>query len=92
MARLRRYICGSLWFGAALLAVLVVSSVLWTVLNAVGDHIGAAGARGVTLVTLVCSVLNFVVLVVLLAVDHLQWTGRVLDGEQEHEDETVDAD
>ena len=88
--RLRRYICGSLWFGAALLAVLVVSSVLWTVLNAVGDHIGAAGARGVTLVTLVCSVLNFVVLVVLLAVDHLEWTSRALD--DEHEDETVDAD
>jgi len=92
VARRRRYICGSLWFGAALLAVLVVSGLLWAVLDAVGDRIGAAGARGVTLVSLICSVLNFVLLVVLLAVDHLEWTSRVLDGEQEDEDETLDAD
>jgi len=73
-----------------LLAVLVVSGVLWAVLNAVGDGVGAAGAQGVAMVAIVCSVLNFVVLVVLLAVDHLDWTGRALDGE--HEDDPVDAD
>ena len=60
--------------GGFLLFALVVSTLLWIALAALGDEAWAPGVLGVVLVTLVCSVLDLVALVVLLALAHIATT------------------
>lgn len=86
--QIRRYIAGSLWAAALLLVVLIVSSVLWFSLRALGDVDGAQGAKGVALVSLVLSVLNFVALVVLLALAQLGCCEPPNESDQTETDKT----
>lgn len=72
----------SLWAGAVLTVLLVISGGLWGILHAVRDGAGAAGAKGVFLVVGACWFLDFVTLVVLTAVCQLRQT--------ETEEETTD--
>lgn len=71
-AKLKSCIAASLWAGALLLLVLVVSAALWGILSAVDDQGAVDGVKGVALVALACWLLNFIGLVVLTAVAQLR--------------------
>jgi hypothetical protein len=72
---LRLYLRGSLWAGALLIVVLLVSGVLWLALAAAGDQTGSQGAKGVALVAIVCLVLDFATVIVLLALAEITRPG-----------------
>lgn len=69
--KFHRYLVGSLWAGALLLVVLLVSVTLWLGLNALGDPAGGQVFAAIAVVTAICWGLNFVALVVLLALAQL---------------------
>ena len=83
----RAFIARTLWSGAILTVLLILSGALWAVLNALGDRAGGQGAKGVFLVAAVCWLLNFVTLVVLLALAQLdsreQFSGETAENETE---------
>ena len=64
---LRRTLVVSLWTGGLLLLVLIVSLVLWCVLDALGDPSGATVARVLALLVGICWMANLTTVVVLLA-------------------------
>ena len=64
---LRRSLIVALWTGGLLLLVLIVSLILWCVLDALGDPSGATVARVLALLVGICWMANLTTVVVLLA-------------------------
>lgn len=64
----------SLWSGAVLSALALVSGLLWGLLGALRDVGGSQGAKGVFLTVAVLWIVNFIALVVLTAL--CQLTGQ----------------
>ncbi|QDT65385.1 hypothetical protein V22_26380 [Calycomorphotria hydatis] len=58
----------SLWAGAILLVVFVVSGGLWLLLSQLGDITGAAGAKGIAVTTGVLLTVDVLTLVVATAI------------------------
>ena len=81
---LRHCVLGTLWGGAVLLLLLVISLALWCVLAAVGDLAGATVARVLAMLVGVCWGLDLLTLVVLVAFGQIATEeGRNLLNEQE---------
>ena len=72
--KLRKAIAGTLFSGAILLIVAIVSAGLWLLFRGLGDSALANGMLSVAVVSSACWVLNFVVLVVCLALAQLSET------------------
>ena len=74
--KLRKAIAATLWAGAVLLIVAIVSAGLWLLFRGLGGTALASGMLSVAVVSAVCWVLNFVVLVVCLALAQLSTTNH----------------
>lgn len=68
----RRYILRSLWAGAVLLVLFLVTLFLWLMLSSLGDTGGAEAAKAMTLAMAICLGFDVVGIVVLLALAELE--------------------